>query len=149
MAEFKLNIGDPKTKKILKKDLKDAETKPLIGKRIGDKIKGEILELPGYEFEITGGSDNAGFPMRRDVLGSQRKKVLIVSGVGIRKNRDGNRRRITVAGNTIYDGTVQINMKVVKHGKTPLFEEPKEEASEETKAEDTAAEQPTEEKKEE
>lgn len=149
MVEFKLNIGDPKTKKILKKDLKDVETKPLIGKRIGDKIKGEILELPGYEFEITGGSDNAGFPMRRDVLGSQRKKVLIVSGVGIRKNRDGNRRRITVAGNTIYDGTVQINMKVVKHGKTPLFEEPKEEAPEETKAEDTAAEQPTEEKKEE
>jgi small subunit ribosomal protein S6e len=137
MVEFKLNIGDPKTKKILKKDLKDAETKPLMGLKIGDKVKGELLELSGYEFEITGGSDFAGFPMRKDVMGNQRKRILIVKGVGIRKNADGNRRRITVAGNTIHDKTVQINMKVVKYGKTPLFEEPKaEEAAEEPKTEE-------------
>lgn len=127
MAELKLNIGDPQTKKILKKELKDSDAKPMIGLKIGDKVKGEILDLPGYEFEITGGSDYAGFPMRKDVMGSQRKRILIVSGVGIRKNNKGNKRRITVAGNTIHDKTVQVNMKVTKHGKTPLFEEPKEE----------------------
>lgn len=145
MAEFKLNIGDPKTKKVLKKDLKDAEAKPLIGLKIGDKVKGEIMDLPGYEMEITGGSDNAGFPMRKDVLGSNRKKVLIVSGIGIRKNNKGNKRRRTVAGNTIYDGTVQVNMKVIKHGKTPLFEEEK--PAEEASKEEATAEQTEEVKK--
>lgn len=136
MVEFKLNIGDPKTKKILKKDLKDTETKPLMGLKIGDKVKGELLELPGYELEITGGSDFAGFPMRKDVMGNQRKRILIVKGVGIRKNADGNRRRITVAGNTVHDKTTQINMKVVKYGKAPLFEEPKAEETTEAKTEE-------------
>ncbi len=155
MAEFKLNIGDPKTKKILKKDLKEGETKPLIGLKIGSKVKGEIIDLPGYEFEITGGSDSSGFPMRKDVEGNQRKKVLIVSGVGIRKNRAGNKRRVTVAGNTVHDKTVQINLKVIKHGKTPLFEEAKEEETkteeapkEEAKPKETKEEKPAEDKKE-
>lgn len=140
MAQIKLNIGDPKSKKTLSKEVKDQDAERFFGKKIGDKISGELIELPGYEFEITGGSDFAGFPMRRDVSGTQRKKVLIVSGVGIRKNRKGRRARITVAGNTVFDKTAQVNLKVVKSGKTPLFEEekPAEEApKEEAKKEDS------------
>ncbi|PIN81567.1 30S ribosomal protein S6e [Candidatus Woesearchaeota archaeon CG10_big_fil_rev_8_21_14_0_10_32_9] len=124
MAEFKLNIGDPKSKKTLKRDTKEGESEIFLGKKIGDKIPGEPIDLPGYEFEITGGSDYTGFPMRRDVQGTARKKILIVSGTGIRKNVKGRKVRKTVAANTIYSKTAQINLKVIKHGKTPLFSEP-------------------------
>ncbi|MFT4283059.1 MAG: 30S ribosomal protein S6e [Candidatus Woesearchaeota archaeon] len=136
MAEFVLNIGDPNSKKTLKREVKEKEADMFIGKKIGDVVKGEVLELPGYEMEITGGSDYAGFPMRKDVQGTARKKVLIVSGVGIRKNRKGRKARITVAGNTVFDKTAQINLKVLKAGKTPLFEEEKP-AEEEAKPEET------------
>ncbi len=133
--EFKLNIGHPKKKKTIQKELKDASAKVFSGKRIGDKVKGETFDLPGYEFEITGGSDKIGFPMRKDVQGLSRKRVLITGGVGLRKNRKGRKVRRTVASNTINENTSQINVKVVKEGKTPLFEEPKEESSEKAKEE--------------
>ena len=125
MAEFKLNIGDPKSKKTLKRDVKDEEADVFLGKKIGDKVKGDSFGLQGYEFEITGGSDFTGTPMRKDIQGVQRNKILIVSGVGIRKNRKGRRVRKTLAGNTIHEKTAQINLKATKHGNAPLYEEPK------------------------
>ena len=69
--------------------------------------------MTGVELLITGGSDNAGFPMRKDVRGGGRKKILIVAGVGARKKAAGLRQRKTVSGNTISSRTVQINLKVV------------------------------------
>ena len=141
MVEYKLNIGDAKSKKTLKKDVKDAEAEVFQGKKIGDTIKGDLFGLNGYELTITGGSDSAGFPMRRDVMGGSRKKILIVKGTGLRKNEAGRKVRRTVAGNTITAKTVQINLKVTKAGKTPLFEEPKPEAPAEDKAEETPAEE--------
>jgi small subunit ribosomal protein S6e len=134
--EFKLNIGSPKDKKCHKKEIKEADCKLLIGKKIGEIIKGEAIDFPGYEFEITGGSDYCGFPMRRDVEGAQRKRILIASGVGIKKRkRKGIRLRKTVAGSRIYEKTAQINLKVTKYGSQPLDkpEESKDEASEEKK----------------
>lgn len=127
MVEFKLNIGDPTTKKTKKHEIKDDEAESLLGKKIGDKVKGDLFGFEGYEFEITGGSDYTGVPMRRDVIGPERRRILIVSGIGIRKNRPGRRVRRTVAGNTIHERTAQINLKVLKTGKTPLFEESKDE----------------------
>lgn len=139
MAEIKLNISQKgKTKKVVVEDAKFLQ-----GKKLGEKFKGEGIDMPGYEFEISGGSDAAGFPMRNDVEGSNRKKVLIASGVGLRKKpRKGYRVRKTVAGNTIYDKTAQINLKVLKVGKPDIFAEVKEAPAEGTEA-------PTEEKKEE
>jgi small subunit ribosomal protein S6e len=134
--EFKLNIGCPKTKKCVKKNLKDNDCKPLIGKKINEVLKGEAIDFPGYEFKITGGSDSAGFPMRSDVDTIQRKKILIASGVGIKKKkRNGIRLRKTVAGNTIHEKTAQINMKILKYGPEPLekVEEPKAETPAEEK----------------
>jgi small subunit ribosomal protein S6e len=127
MAEIKLNIGDPKSKKTITKAIADNAQDAFMGKMIGDKIAGDSFDLPGYEFEITGGSDNAGFPMRKDVKGTARKKILIVGGVGLRQNLKGRKVRKSVAGNTVYAKTAQINLKVLKHGKTPLFEEKAEE----------------------
>jgi small subunit ribosomal protein S6e len=134
MAEIKLNIGDPKTGKTYKLEVKDDQAKPLIGKYIGQKIKGELIDLTGYEFEITGGSDSCGFPMRRDARGPGRKKVLITGGVGLNSKRKGMRKRRTVAGSTIYDKTAQINLKILKMGSKPLA--PEEEKKEEAKAEE-------------
>ena len=95
-----------------------------IGKAIGDKIEGKELgnELDGYEFEITGGSDIAGFPLSKDVEGIGLKRVLLTRGWGMHDKRKGVRLRKTVRGKVISDKTVQINMKVLKEGKKKLEE---------------------------
>jgi small subunit ribosomal protein S6e len=116
----KIVIGDRsgKTKQV------EAENKLFNAKKIGDSFKGELINLPGYEFQITGGSDSSGFPMRKDVDSGNKKKILIVKGLGLQKGRrEGDRRRRTVAGNTVGKETAQLNVKVTKAGATPLFEE--------------------------
>ena len=103
-------------------ELEDA--KPLMGKSIGDALKGDDLGFAGYEFEIRGGSDASGFAMRKDVQGATRKKILAYRGVGIRKpKREGARTRKNVAGNTIGDNTSQVNLYITKAGKEDIFEE--------------------------
>lgn len=130
---MKIVIGT-KTGKCLQKELEDA--KPLYGKKIGDSFKGEFVDLPGYEFEITGGSDVIGFPMRKDVDSTARAKILAVQGIGLKKQGAGKRIRKTVAGGIVGAQTAQLNVKVTKEGETSLFEEPAaEEATEEPKAE--------------
>ena len=124
MADFKLVISDPKTGKSYQRETKD--NKNLLGLKIGDTVKGEVVDLTGYEFELTGGSDNTGFPMRKDVAGSARKHVLIVRGFGLKKARKGGRFRRTVAGNTVGHGTAQINLKITKQGTAKLESAPKE-----------------------
>ena len=132
MAEFKVVLSDPKTGKSYQKELKDNSAEFLIGKKIGEKIAGESMDLTGYEFEITGGSDKSGFPMRRDISGAVRAKILAVSGVGLKKTEKGIRRRKTVFGNTVDTSIVQVNMKILKHGREKLGgEEPSTEAKEE------------------
>ena len=159
----KVVISDPKSGKSYQKEFQDIS--PFNGKIVKDVIKGELLDMTGYEFQITGGSDAAGFPMRSDVTGTLKKKILAVKGVGIKRKRHGQRQRKTVAGNTIYAKTAQINLKVLKEGKESLepkteakpedapkaeekAEAPKEEAKvEEKKAEEKPAEVPKEEAK--
>ncbi|MFP4523908.1 MAG: 30S ribosomal protein S6e [Candidatus Woesearchaeota archaeon] len=135
---IKANIGNPKDGKTQQFELDEDKSQALMGKKIGDKISGNQLGFDGYEFELVGGSDNGGFPMRRDAFGTARKKVLITGGVGLRAKRKGMRRRKTVAGNTVHDQTAQVNLKVAKQGKKPLGGEPEQaegekEASDEKK----------------
>lgn len=132
MVEFKLVIGDPKTGKCYQKVVQEDAAKPFLGLKIGDTVKGEVIDLTGYEFLITGGSDYAGFPMRKDVQGPVRKRILAVEGVGIqrfakkfRKNKVmrryyGTKQRRTVAGNTVHAKTAQINLRIMAHGAAPL-----------------------------
>lgn len=138
MAEFKLVLNDTKTGKAHQREVKDEEANFLIGKKIGDKVSGDGFGLAGYEFQVTGGSDRSGFPMRKDLDLDGKKKILIVGGVGLKTKRKGMRIRKTVAGNTVGVDTVQINLKVLKFGKEKL-------GGEDAPAEDAA---PTEEKKE-
>jgi len=106
-------------------EIEDNVASSLYGTKIGDKVDGSKVDMEGYEFEVRGGSDDAGFPMRRDVQGSERKAILATSGIGLKIKRKGMRKRKTVAGNTIGESTAQINLYVLKEGKTSLFEEPK------------------------
>lgn len=127
---IKIVIADVKAGKSLQKELEDS--KFLMGKKIGETFKGESIDLAGYEFEITGGSDASGFPMRKDVDKTGRFKVLATQGVGVKKKRHGQKIRKNVAGGIIGVKTAQLNVKTLKYGPTSLFEESKaEEAKEE------------------
>src|SRR3989344_8906039 len=101
MAEFKVVIGDSKTGKCKQAVVSGDNTRSLFGKKLGDKIKGESIDMPGYEFEITGGSDYAGFPMRKDLDGPIRKQIFAVRGTGLKTIKGGDKIRKTVCGNTI------------------------------------------------
>ncbi|MBI2145589.1 30S ribosomal protein S6e [Candidatus Woesearchaeota archaeon] len=125
MAEFKVVISDPKTGLTVQKEVKDPAAKAFLGLKIGDAVKGETIDLQGYEFEITGGSDFCGFPMRKDVLGVGRKRILAYSGVGVRKGEKGMLQRKTVCGNTIHNKIIQVNLKAVKVGGTDIFADAK------------------------
>ena len=116
---FKLNISEKgKAWKL------EIESEFLVGKSVGDKFDGKEIkpELEGYELEITGGSDSAGFPMFKEVSGIGLKKVLFKKGWGMHDSKDGIRRKKTVRGKTISSAVSLINMKVINAGKKPLNE---------------------------
>ncbi|MEK6917783.1 MAG: S6e family ribosomal protein [Nanoarchaeota archaeon] len=130
---FKINIAD-KDGKTYKFEL---ESEELIGKEIGQQIEGKELlpTLDGYEFQITGASDKAGFPAFETVEGVGLKRVLLTFGKGMNKrpkhegkrawtkNRPkGLRLRKTQRGKIISTDIVQINLKIAKHGNTTLKE---------------------------
>jgi small subunit ribosomal protein S6e len=119
---FKVNISDPQNGKTFKSEVKDPQARRLLGLRIGDTFDGGIVGLPGYELQITGGTDRDGFPMRDDLAGTGRHDVLLARGPGYRPKRKGERRRKKVRGNTISEVIVQINTKIVKRGEKPVEE---------------------------
>ena len=108
----------------------EAEGEAFIGKKIGEKADGSDInpDFAGYELEITGASDKAGFPSKKDVEGTGLKRVLLKKGFSLHKlklkkktaNRKkierGLRKRRTVRGNTISSDISQINLKVLKEG---------------------------------
>ena len=142
---FKINVAfKGKTFKV------ETEDEKLVGLSIGDKVKGEefSVDLTGYELEITGTSDKAGFMGMTDIDGPNLHKVLLGYGKGMhmkpkgltKKNKrpNGLRLRKTVRGKEISLFTVQINTKVLKEGAKKfdaLFEAPAEVAEAEEKTE--------------
>lgn len=124
MVEFKIVIGDSKTKRAFKSELKSPDADQLLGKKIGETFRGELINLPGFEFTITGGSDKAGFPMNLDLEGQGKRRLILEKGdVGFKgpKKFKGLRVRKLVRGNTIAPDTVQINCKITKHGEIDLM----------------------------
>ncbi|TFF94917.1 MAG: 30S ribosomal protein S6e [Promethearchaeota archaeon] len=98
------------------------------GKKIGDTIKGGVIGFPNYEFKITGGSDSSGFPMRKDVHGPVKKKILVKKrGIGYKPKRKGQKRRRTVRGNEVSSDMTLINLVVTKYGEAELFKTQEEE----------------------
>ena len=129
MAEFKLNIADAKTGKCIQKTIADQLADKLIGLKIGSTVKGDDIGIAGYEFQITGGSDKCGFPMRKGISG-ERKRILIKKGTGFSGGRKGMKKRKTICGETINAKISQINLKITKHGKENLFKKEGEEKKE-------------------
>ena len=102
----------------------EVEPDAFSGKSVGDTINGKELnsDLEGYEFEIRGGSDNAGFPMKKEVEGVGLKRLLFTKGFGMKNNTKGLRKRKTVRGKVITEKTAQINMVILKEGSKKLSE---------------------------
>ena len=124
MAEFKVVISNPKDKdgKTYKRVVKGSQALSLVGKKVGDDVDGIFLGMPGYKLVLTGGSDKDGFPMRRDVPGAKRTKILMSEGLGFHPKDQGVRKRKSVRGNTISPEIVQLNMKIKTGGGRPLSE---------------------------
>ena len=92
------------------------------GMKIGDIIKGGLIGFPNYEFKIMGGSDSSGFPMRKDVHGPVKKRILVSKkGTGYKPRRKGEKRRRTVRGNEVTTDMTLINLKIAKYGEAELF----------------------------
>jgi len=111
---FKINVSHKG--KALKYEV---DNENLVDNTIGDKIAGSEIapDLEGYEVEITGTSDKAGFPGMPKLKGSGLRRELLTRGRGMKDKRKGVRLRKTVRGDVISLDTVQINTKVVKEGK--------------------------------
>lgn len=140
MAEFKLVISDPKTGKTMQREVKDQSANAFLNKRIGESVAGESINLAGYEFMLTGGSDKSGMPMRKGIQTSRKKILISGKSVGFRgKNRGyvekGTVKKKTVCGEKVDAGIAQINLKITKQGAAQLFEEKKETAAEAKAAE--------------
>ena len=109
MANFKLTISDVKGKSVTK-ELKEGDANPLLGLEIGAETDAAIVGLAG-KLKITGGSDKSGVPMRGDLHGMARKRVLLSKGVGLQDTEHGLRKRKLVRGNTVSDEIFQVNCK--------------------------------------
>ena len=109
MANFKLTISDVKGKSITK-ELKEGDANPLMGLVIGNETDAAIVGLAG-KLKITGGSDKSGVPMRGDLHGMARKRVLLSKGVGLKDTEYGLRKRKLIRGNTVSDEIFQVNCK--------------------------------------
>lgn len=130
---FKINIGtkEGKTYKV------ESEAKSLLEKSLGDKVLGKELseDLDGYEFEIAGATDKAGFMASEKVEGMGLKRILFTYGKGMKRKprKEGKKKtsnvrpkglrlRKTVRGKTISEAITQINLRILKEGSKKLPE---------------------------
>ncbi len=121
MVKFKLVVSD-KNGRSKTFEVSDKQAQPFLGRRINDEIDASVIGLEG-KLKITGGSDKAGFPMRYDVY-SLKRYILIPKSIGLRKAKEGERRRKLVRGNIITEDIYQINTVLINN---TLPEEKKEE----------------------
>ncbi|NLU46086.1 MAG: 30S ribosomal protein S6e [Euryarchaeota archaeon] len=122
MVDFKTIVNDVKTGKSYNVTVSGYHASSLDGKNIGDVVDGIFVGLPGYKLMITGGSDGNGTPMRSDLPGKRRRKLLLSEGIGFHERYPGERRRVAVRGSTISSEIVQINMKITEYGSKSIEE---------------------------
>ncbi|MDQ2055705.1 MULTISPECIES: 30S ribosomal protein S6e [Halobellus] len=112
MAEFKVVVSD-ETGHTQQFEVDGQDANRFLGRELGDEVDGGAVGLDGLTLELTGGSDEAGRPMRENVAGSNLKELLLEGGVGYKPSRDGERKRITVRGRQVSEETAQVNASVV------------------------------------
>jgi small subunit ribosomal protein S6e len=82
MVDFKLVLSDAKDGRAYNVSVSGGSANAFLGKRIGEEIDGGQVGLGGYRMKITGGSDRNGNPMRGDLPGMARKRLLLSGGAG-------------------------------------------------------------------
>ena len=122
MVDFKAIINDVKTGKSYNVAVSGHHANSLIGKNIGEIVDGIFVGLPGYKLKITGGSDDTGVPLRGDMPGNKRRKLLMADGQSFHEKYPGQRKRVAVRGATISSAIVQINMAVAEYGPKSIEE---------------------------
>lgn len=95
-------------------ELEGLAVRPLIGRKIGDIIDGSTIGLAGQKLRITGGTDKDGFPMRPDVHGGVKARIILAKGVGFHPRRKGERRRKIIRGRVVTEDIAQLNLKIVE-----------------------------------
>ncbi len=115
---MKIVYSDKKTGRSAQAEISAENASTIFGKKIGDTIEGDIIDLAGYKLKITGGSDNSGFPMHKYVQG------YVKTGVMRDSTKKGSKaiRRKTVVGGMVGTATAQINAVVVEYGSKPVDE---------------------------
>lgn len=120
MVEFRVVVSDVNAGKAYQIDVSDASANAFVGKAIGSEVDGGAVGLSGYMLQVTGGSDKGGFPMRKTLPGSSRKKLLVTGGSGFHPDEDGIRKRRSIRGNVIAGDIVQINTVVKDYGASSI-----------------------------
>jgi small subunit ribosomal protein S6e len=128
---FKINISTKEGKTFHL----ESESQGLIGKELNGNVSGNEVspDLQGYEFQITGTSDKAGFSSLEQIEGTGLGKALLSYEKGMKKRpkREGKwkrsknrpkglRLRKTARGKVISEDIIQINLKTLKEGAKKL-----------------------------
>ncbi|AKH96762.1 30S ribosomal protein S6e [Halanaeroarchaeum sulfurireducens] len=144
MATFNVVVSDPDSGQSVTREIDGQDANRFMGREIGDEVDGSAVDLDGFTVEITGGSDDAGRPLRPDVRGPALKEILLTGGTGYNPTREGERRRVTVRGREISDAVAQLNVKISEGDGDRLVamgvEEPEEEAADDDEDESDDAE---------
>ena len=124
MAEIKCVINDVKSGKSYTKAVED---QIFVGRKLGDKVAGAAVGLPGYELVIAGGSDSAGFPMVYFLDTGMRKRIILRKGIGLRTRKKkalpkSAIKRRALRGSQVNNFTAQLNLKVVQYGAKSIEE---------------------------
>ena len=129
MVEFKAIVNDVKTGRSYNVAVSGHHANSLIGVNIGEVVDGIFVGLPGYKLKITGGSDGNGTPMRSDLPGNKRVKLLLSDSKGFHEKYPGQRKRVAIRGSAISAEIVaisaeivQINMAVAEYGPKSIEE---------------------------
>jgi small subunit ribosomal protein S6e len=117
-------------------EIEDAQLRPLVGTRIGQTIEGTFAGMQGYKLKFTGGTDKDGVPMRPDVHGSARARIVLSGGVGYKPLDKGIQKRKVVRGNTVSAETAFLNFSIVEAPKAKKAPKPEPEAEPEASVEE-------------
>jgi small subunit ribosomal protein S6e len=109
-----LIVSNPADGTSQKVELDDQQLRALYGTRIGQVVEGAVAGMQGYKIKLTGGTDKDGIPMRPDVHGSAKARVVLSGGVGYKPKNKGDKKRKVVRGNTVSTETTFLNFTIVE-----------------------------------
>ncbi|MBN2336390.1 30S ribosomal protein S6e [Candidatus Bathyarchaeota archaeon] len=125
-----LIVSDPATGTSQRVELDDQQLRALYGTRIGQVLDGSVAGMKGYKIKFTGGTDKDGIPMRPDVHGSAKSRIILSGGVGYKPKDKGEKKRKVVRGNTVSAETTFLNFSVAEAPKEKKKAPKKEKAEE-------------------